>query len=226
MITNTHVTLKSANAKTGPITTTGRPRATCPITCTFNPENPEGVGGCYTVGRIDAMYTRLARDWSYEELREFLLDGKTDRLRDRVDGDVLTDGDFDREYLYTLTDAALAAGYKWVFGYTHVPEVTVDDVPHGYTMNVSCETESDVEQAADRGLPIVISNDTTQHGDKIAGRRVIQCPKTRVDSINCGNCGGSAGPICARADREQIVLFPLHGGGAKKAAKSIEMKGV
>lgn len=223
MITNTHVTLKSGNAKTGPITTTGRPRATCPITCTFNPENPEGVGGCYTVGRIDAMYTRLARDWTQVELKEFLMGSKTDRLRDRVDGDVLTNGDFDREYLNEVTDAALSAGYKWIFGYTHVQEVTAADIPEGYVMNVSCETESDVEQAVDRGLPIVISNDSTQHGDKIAGRRVIQCPATR-SNVDCSTCGGSAGPICARADREQIVLFPLHGGGAKKAAKSIEMK--
>ena len=88
MITNTHVTLQSNNRKTGPITTTGRPRATCPTTCTFNPENPEGVGGCYTVGRIDSMYRRYARDWEYQELREFLVDSKTDRLRDRVDGAV------------------------------------------------------------------------------------------------------------------------------------------
>ena len=225
MITNTHVTLKSGNEKTGPITTTGRPRATCPISCTFNPENPEGVGGCYTVGRIDAMYTRLARDWSQVELKEFLMGSKTDRLRDRVDGDVLTNGDFDREYLEEVTDAALSAGYKWIFGYTHVPEVTADDVPEGYVMNVSCETESDVVQARDRGLPIVISNDTTQHGDKIDGRRVIQCPQTR-SNVDCSSCGGSAGPICARADREQIVLFPLHGVQVRKAAKSIEMKGV
>ena len=223
MITNTHVTLKSANAKTGPITTTGRPRATCPLSCTFNPENPEGVGGCYTVGRIDAMYTRLARDWTQVELKEFLMDGKTDRLRDRVDGDVLTNGDFDREYLEEVTDAALSAGYKWIFGYTDVQEVTADDIPEGYVMNASCETESDVVKATDRGLPIVISNDTTQHGDKIAGRRVIQCPATR-SNVDCSSCGGSAGPICARADREQIVLFPLHGVQVRKAAKSIEMK--
>ena len=109
MITNTHVTLQSNNRKTGPITTTGRPRATCPTTCTFNPENPEGVGGCYTVGRIDSMYRRYARDWEYQELREFLVDSKTDRLRDRVDGDVLTDGEFDREYLNDLETTATAS---------------------------------------------------------------------------------------------------------------------
>ena len=152
------------------------------------------------------------------------MDGKTDRLRDRVDGDVLTNGDFDREYLEEVTDAALSAGYKWIFGYTHVNEVTADDVPEGYVMNASCETESDVVQAADRGLPMVISNDTTQHGDKIAGRRVIQCPAARSD-VDCSSCGGSAGPICARPDREQIVLFPLHGVQVRKAAQSIAMKG-
>lgn len=224
MITNTHVTLKSGNAKTGPITTTGRPRATCPITCTFNPDNPEGVGGCYTVGRIDAMYTRLARDWSQVELKEFLMGSKTDRFRDRVDGDVLTNGDFDRDYLNEVTDAALSAGYKWIFGYTHVPEVTADDIPEGYVMNASCEIEADVVDAIDRGLPAVISSATLQHGDKVAGRTIIQCPATRVDSVNCSNCGGSAGPICGRKDREQVVLFPLHGVQVRKAAKSIEMK--
>lgn len=218
------ITLKSGNTKTGPITVTGRARRTCPLSCTFNPLNPEGVGGCYTNGRIDAHYDRSSRDWSEVELKDHLSMSKSDRLRDRVDGDLLTEGELDRDYLHMLTSAALTTGFRWIWGYTHVQEVTPDDIPAGYVMNRSCETESDVQHAVDLGMPAVISSHVVKHGDIVAGRRVIQCPATRSDDIDCSTCGGSAGPICARENRETVVLFPLHGSGAKKAAESIERR--
>lgn len=227
MLTDVVITPVSGNAKTGPIAVTGRPRKTCPLTCTFNPLNPEGVGGCYTTGRIDAFYARHARDWTYEEVLSKLDDAKSDRLRDRVDGDVVTEsGEFDQEYLEVLTDAAREAGFAWIWGYTHNKMVWDRDVPHGYTMNASCETEDDVARAVLlQQLPAVLSSDEYQHGDMIAGRKVIQCPATRSDNVDCSNCGGSAGPICARPDRQQVVLFPLHGTAKRKAAESIRMRG-
>ena len=226
MLTEVVITPVSGNAKTGPIAVTGRPRKTCPLSCTFNPLNPDGVGGCYTTGRIDAFYARHARDWTEEEVRVKLEGAKSDRLRDRVDGDVVTEsGGFDQAYLEILTDAAKDAGMAWIWGYTHNQAVWADDVPVGYTMNASCETESDVADARERGLPAVLSSETYQHGDMVDGRRIIQCPATRSDSVNCSNCGGGAGPICARPDREQVVLFPLHGTAKRKAAESIRLRG-
>lgn len=224
MLTDVVITPVSGNAKTGPIAVTGRDRESCPVTCTFNPRNPDGVGGCYTAGRIDAYYARNKRDWTDVEAKEALTQAKSDRLRDRVDGDVLTGGEIDREYLVTLTTAAQSAGFRWIWGYTHVEDVTAADVPEGYVMNASCETEADVVRAAERGLPACLASHQYVHGDRIAGRPVVQCPATRAEAINCGNCGGSAGPICARKDRTAVVLFPLHGSGAKKAAASIESR--
>ena len=225
MIRDVVITPVSSNKKTGPIAVTGRARHTCPLTCTFNPLNEEGVGGCYTAGRIDAMYARYSHDYRNDVATALLRHAKSDRLRDRVDGDVLVNGKIDREYLSSLTSAALRAGMRWIFGYTHVETLTPADVPDGYVMNVSCETESQVQDAIDRGFPAVIATHQYLHGDVVAGRRIVQCPAERVDSINCGNCGGSAGPICGRKDRETVVLFSLHGGGAAKAARSIEMRG-
>jgi hypothetical protein len=225
MIRDIVITPISSNRKTGRIAVTGRARHTCPLTCTFNPLNVEGVGGCYTVGRIDAHYARAARDYTYEEAVAALRLALSDRLRDRVDGDVLTDGDIDLEYLEELTDAAVEAGMLWIFGYSHVETLVPSDIPSRYVMNVSCETEDQVQDAIDRGFNAVIASHQYLHGDTIAGRKIVQCPAERVDSINCGNCGGSAGPICGRKDRETVVLFSLHGGGAAKAAKSIEMRG-
>ena len=225
MIRDVAITPVSSNKKTGPIATTGRARHTCPTSCTFNPLNDEGVGGCYTVGRIDAMYQRYARDYTTDDAAALLKHAKSDRLRDRVDGDVLTNGFIDIYYLRELTRAAKEAGMRWIFGYTHVEELLPSDVPHGYVMNVSCETEEQVQDAIDRGFPAVIATHQYLHGDIVAGRKIVQCPAERVESINCGNCGGSAGPICGRADRETVVLFSLHGGGAALAAKSIEMRG-
>jgi hypothetical protein len=218
MLTGAVVTPVSGNAKTGAIAVTGRDRSSCPTTCAFY------NGECYTTGRIDAYYARNARDWTLEELRDRLREAKSDRLRDRVDGDVLTDGKVDRDYLETLTDAAMAEGFQWVWGYSHSRDVTPEDVPDGYVMNASCETEDDVTRAIDLGMPAVITSHMHLHGDRIEGRPVVQCPATRADAINCGNCGGSAGPLCARKDRTAIILFPPHGAGAKKAAKAIEAR--
>jgi hypothetical protein len=224
MIRDVSITPISGNSKLGPIASTGRPRRTCPTTCTFNPVNPDGVGGCYTAGRIDAMYERYARDYTNADAVALLKRAKSDRLRDRVDGDVLTNGFIDLYYLRELTSAAKEAGMRWIFGYTHEEGLIPSDVPDGYVMNVSCETEEQVQDAIDRGFNAVIATHQYLHGDVVAGRKIVQCPAERVESINCGNCGGSAGPICGRADRETVVLFSLHGSGAAKAAKSIEMR--
>lgn len=226
MICDVAITPVSSNKKTGPIATTGRARHTCPTTCTFNPLNDEGVGGCYTSGRIDAMYARYARNYTIADAVTLLKHAKSDRMRDRVDGDVLTNyGFIDVYYLRELTHAAKEAGMRWLFGYTHVEELLPSDVPDGYVMNVSCETEAQVQDAIDRGFPAVIATHQYLHGDTVAGRKIVQCPAERIESINCGNCGGSAGPICGRKDRETVVLFSLHGAGAAKAAQSIEMRG-
>lgn len=215
MIRKLTITPVSGNRKTGKIAVTGRDRTTCPTTCTFY------ESGCYTKGRIDAYYARSQEDWTVDEMVDRLAQAKSDRLRDRVDGDVLTDGEIDRDYLQAVTYAAKVNGFRWIWGYTHVKAVTQDDVPDGYVMNASCETPRHVADAIDRGLPAVMASDTVKHGDRIHDRPVVQCPATRSEAINCGNCGGSAGPICARPDRTAIVLFPLHGGGKRKASEAI-----
>ena len=218
MITNVAITPVSDNAKTGHIAVTGRPRSSCPTSCTFY------ESGCYTAGRIDAHYEKNAADWTVDAARERLREAKSDRLRDRVDGDLMTDGKLDLEYLRDLTAAAVAEGFRWVWGYSHAPDVTAADVPDGYVLNASCETEEDVISARERGLPATLASHMYLHGDRVDGRPVVQCPATRVDAITCGNCGGQAGPLCGRKDREAVILFPLHGAGARKAMQAIEAR--
>jgi hypothetical protein len=219
VISGAVITAVSGNVKTGPIAVTGRGRASCPTTCTFY-----GGNGCYTEGRIDAFYTKNSRTWTTAEARAKLAGAKSDRLRDRVDGDVLTDDKVDREYLDTLTDAAVAEGFRWIWGYTHSLDVTPDDVPEAYVMNASCETEDDVARAIYLGFPAVLTSHMHLHGDRIEGRPVVQCPATRADAISCGNCGGQAGPLCARKDRTAVILFPPHGAGSRKVAAAIEAR--
>lgn len=212
------ITPVSSNRKTGNIAVTGRDRSTCPTTCTFYQN-----GACYTNGRIDHYYATSQSDWTREQMTDALRNAKSDRLRDRVDGDIIDNGDVNLGYLQELTAAAVDAGMSWIWGYTHVP-VTAQDIPDGYVMNASCETEDDVAAARERGLPAVLSSHMHLHGDRVDGRPVIQCPATRSDAINCGNCGGSAGPICARPGREAVVLFPPHGSGVKRTVTAIEAR--
>jgi len=45
-----------------------------------------------------------------------------------------------------------------------------------------------------------------------------QCPATFEGSpTQCASCGGGT-PLCARADRDFVITFPVHGGRAKTAA--------
>ncbi len=56
------------------------------------------------------------------------------------------------------------------------------------------------------------------------GNRVVQCPAEYQDSVQCANCGGTQGPLCARRDRKFVVGFTAH--GMSKAATSRVARGL
>jgi hypothetical protein len=141
-------------------------------------------------------------------------------LRDRVVGDIATeDGGVDRQWLVDITALAGSVGRR-PFGYTHHRGVTADDVPDGYTLNASCETPDDVRDAHRRGLPAVMAGDDVP--DVIDGARVVTCPATQRDDVDCSTCG-----LCAMASRMSspetapVIHFPLHGTAVKRARRAV-----
>jgi hypothetical protein len=85
----------------------------------------------------------------------------------------------------------------------------------GFTVNVSCDslTESDrVSDITDAPQAVVLPSTTTAKSLYTAGgRKVVVCPATYRDDVNCANCG-----ICYDASKTRAVIgFPAHGSKRK-----------
>jgi hypothetical protein len=218
VLTDTKLVAQSGNSKTGPIPVTYRTDATCPTTCPLLPTNG---GGCYASGRLFALARKWTDDITFEEAVAVLNRAPRNAtlLRDRVVGDLVTaDGEFDWQYIETITAAAQAVGLK-PFGYTHAWRLlTAADVQRikalGYALNASCETEQDVLDATALGLPTVLAGDSWTDGQMIGERRVVTCLET-TRNLNCAACG-----LCA-TDRAAVVRFPVHGSARGRARNTL-----
>ena len=220
-LTNMTLTPVSGNTKIGPIPATYRTMDTCPTDCPFYPDR---AGGCYGTGRIFGIARKNAQTLTTDDLDSRLSKVRKGArfLRDRVVGDILTpDGRVDFDYVAAIAKAGARHGLR-VFGYTHAWRLLDrDDVTRikqeGYVMNASCETEQDVRQAVDLGMPVVLTGDEWEDGQMIAGKRVVTCPAQTRDNVTCATCG-----LCASPNRKAVVRFMVHGTARRKAAASID----
>jgi hypothetical protein len=119
---NFHLTLKSRNAKTGPIPVSTSTAATCPTSCPFNAGN-----GCYaSSGPLALFWRKVTENKAGAEYGAFLkqiralLDGQL--WRHNQSGDLAGDGD---ALDIGALDALVAANKgKRGFTYTHKPLAT------------------------------------------------------------------------------------------------------
>lgn len=95
----------------------------------------------------------------------------------------------------------------------------------GFTINVSCDKLEQVDNAMALGLPVATILPETVGKVTVTpgGNRVVTCPATYNDKVQCFNCG-SGRPLCARAERGYAIGFPVHGAGKKKAEKVFMMQ--
>ena len=86
----------------------------------------------------------------------------------------------------------------------------------GMTINVSTEDPAEAVKAFRAGLPVTLVAPPTQRRpldlDGIPG---YICPALLQEGFTCDDCGNGS-PLCARADRHFIVVFPAHGSRANK----------
>lgn len=212
-----NIVARSRNTKTGNIPVTYRDmEETCPRECPFF------NNGCYGDGRIKSRARKHAKQVTQESALSTL--SKRDKsarlLRDRVVGDILTDGKIDMDYVLGI--AAVARQSSLIaFGYTHAwrrltKRMIKSITASGYVMNASCETVDDVASALAAGLPAVITNDDIDDGTMIDGKRVITCPAQTRDDVTCASCG-----LCAKPDRKAVIRFLVHGPSKNRARAAI-----
>jgi len=204
-----HLTLKSANAKTGPIPVSTTTKDSCPPDCAMR-------DACYAASGPLALHwakvTSGARgtDWpTFTASIAGLPDGQL--WRHNQAGDLPVDnGTIDAVKLGQLVHANTG---RRGFTYSHHRDTaSIDWIRHanawGFTVNLSANDLQDADTLADKHAgPVVVVLPSTQTANTRtpAGRPVVVCPATQRDNVSCTTC-----ELCAR-QRDVIVGFPGHG---------------
>lgn len=213
-----HLTRISSNAKTGPIPVSTTDSSTCPPTC-------EQYETCYAKfgpllmhwDRVDAGDRGTDWDSFCDEIKRL---PHRQLWRHNQAGDLPGDGvKIDSAALYALVCANVG---KRGFTYTHYPLEGTHNLSlmeaataAGFTVNVSCDslTDSDrVSNITDLPQAVVLPSTTTEKVLYTAGgRKVVVCPATYREDVNCANCA-----ICYDARKDRAVIgFPAHGSKKK-----------
>ena len=221
-----HLTAKASNAKTGPIAVTTSSADTCPATCPFN-----NGGGCYAAsGPLKLHWDKVTRgerggDWLHLQDAIFkakLLPGTL--LRHNQAGDLPHENGVLNwsviQYLYSIFRAAKLRA----FTYTHHKQteynlqVVADCNAAGFTVNLSCDTESRAAEMHKAGYPsvCVTPQDDQRKSWQVDGVKFQTCPAQLRDGVTCQTC-----QLCSVADRPIVLAFRAHGSGARKVSERV-----
>lgn len=217
-------TAKSSNRKTGPIPVTTTTPDSCPVTCPFK------AGGCYAKGGPLRLVWERSRNGL--GMKEFFakiaaLPEKT-LVRHNQAGDLIKNKD-ETINLTFLKGLIKASNGKRVFTYTHhdmSKNKNRDAVKlankSGLTVNLSANNLDEADKYLEMGIAPVVSVVPSDFEGKFtkAGNKVVVCPATKNEYVNCHSCG-----LCQK-QRKAIIAFPAHGYATKKVdAISKEHKG-
>lgn len=204
-----HLTIKSANAKTGPIPVSTTASDSCPADCAMRDE-------CYAASGPLALHWRAVSagqrgtDWpTFTASIAALPPGQL--WRHNQAGDLPSIGG-------TIDAAALgqlvaANTNKRGFTYSHHRDAaSINWIRHanawGFTVNLSANDLVDADTLADHKagpVVVVLPSTTTANTTTPKGRPVIVCPATQRADVSCATC-----QLCQR-QRAAIVGFPAHG---------------
>lgn len=205
------LTIRSSNAKLGPIPASMTDQSTCPPTC------PLIGAGCYAeTGRPWMHWNRVKESgvsWS-EFCAQVQKLPKHTFWRHNVAGDLPgRDGYINPLALVALTSANRG---KRGFTYTHyLPGVgpNAREIQRansaGFTVNLSADSLQQADEYAELGIaPVVVTVPSHQlsHLKTPAGRTVASCPAVTVPGMTCAKC-----QVCAIPHRKAIIGFPAHG---------------
>jgi len=129
----------------------------------------------------------------------------------------------DPEYLAALLEAVPRRGLAWT--YSHFDAKGLPLWEQGKTViNASCDTEAEAVAAVKIGRPATFAaplNTAGQWPKTVEGVKFVRCPADMSESFTCQQCGNGS-PLCARGDRDFVVVFVAHGSGAKKVGTDQE----
>jgi hypothetical protein len=214
-----HLTLKSANVKTGPIPVSTSSAETCPDAC------PLKAGGCYaksgplgmhwqkvTAGKRGANLTAFVQAiralpagqlWRHNQAGD--LSGKGDRINARELSRIVRANKGKRGYTYTHKPPTLGNNGKAIKSANEA----------GFTVNLSGNSLSHADELKALAIaPVVaiVPEDAPNKGVTPAGNRWIACPAQIRDDVTCASC-----KLCSVATRSVIVAFRAHGTSKRKA---------
>jgi len=208
-----HLTLKSANAKVGPVPVSTTEKASCPVDCALRAE-------CYaSTGPLALHWAKVSKkergtDWTgFTFAISALPEGQF--WRHNQAGDLpVANGSVDPVKLGQLVAANMG---KRGFTYSHHRDASsITWIRHanawGFTVNLSANNLADADYLADKNAgPVVVVLPSTQFTNTVtpSGRTVVVCPATQRDDVSCATC-----QLCQR-QRKTIVGFPAHGSRKK-----------
>lgn len=226
------LTRVSGNRKTGPIAVSATSAENCPNACQLK------GNGCYAeqhwTGKHWEKLSSGARgtDWeTFCSQVETLPAGQLFRHNQAGDLPGVADA-IDAPALARLVRAnAKAKARGWT--YTHKPvtaraarragvsratvmanrDAIASANAQGFTVNVSCDTLAEVDEAASAAWPtvVVLPEGSPSVVYTPGGRRVVKCPAQTSERVTCASCG-----VCAKADRSMTIGFEAHGSFSRK----------
>jgi len=216
-MSNYHLSLKSKNAKTGPIPVSTSARSTCPTTCTLR------GAGCYADDFPLAIHwnevSNGTRGVSFTEFCDAIAALPEAQVwRHNQAGDLPhNDGVIDSA---AVRDLVTANAGKRGFTYTH-HDMSVSGNRSavkrandgGLTVNLSCDTVAQADSAKSLGIGpvvVVVPKDTRENFKTPEGNSVVICPAATHKNVSCATC-----KLCAWSQRDVIIAFPAHGNKRK-----------
>jgi len=204
-----HLTLKSANIKTGPIPVSTTERDSCPTNCAMRAECYADSGPLALHWRAVSAGTRGTTWGQFTQSIAALPEGQL--WRHNQAGDLpQAGGTVDAVKLGQLV--AANAGRRG-FTYSHHRDAaSLAWIKHanawGFTVNLSANDLADADYLADQNagpVVVVVPSTQTRNITTPKGRAVVICPATQRDDVSCATC-----QLCQR-QRAAIVAFPAHG---------------
>lgn len=202
-------------------------KATCSPSCPFLPQNG---GGCYAQsGPLNLHWLKVTsgeRGESFAKFLERLRNLSPDSaFRHNQAGDLPHKaGKISRTFIRRMVESVR---HLRAYTYTHHSLTLGENLQllryanrNGFTINVSCESEAQLDKAIASNLPavVVVPSDekrTTWHTQ--AGNVVIVCPAQRSDSKTCADC-----MLCHKRGKKVGIAFLAHGTGKKKAESNLK----
>lgn len=232
-------TMVSRNAKTGPMPVTTSAAQSCPSVCPYKrngcyadagplrrlwdklsttPEGgtfPNGPKGSVSVLGIAALCSKIASIprgmiWRHNQAGDLSHDnGKIDGLEFAA---IITASIVSESKPFTYTHHAMLGNSPMA---RHNRGVVEAANKAGFTVNLSGNNLHHADKLAALAIAPVVSvvhSDTKDDTTTPQGRRVVICPATIREGVNCLACG-----MCQLAKRDFIIAFPAHGNSVRKA---------